>query len=537
LALSGPEFSPALDKGSGTIKNILLMLLSAVITILIFPKTGLWPLAWVGLVPLFFAISQLRSKHAFFLGWLFGAVHSIGVAYWVFHALYFNSSAGLLVSLLFMLIVIGGGIGFYFAVFSYGTSRFMKMKISLKAKAVAISCLWTGMEFCRAHFFSGIPWSFLGHSQYPWLYLIQISDVTGVYGISFLIVLTNISIYFAFSNITERKNAAVILFLPLFLTIVTLTYGSFRLTQFSSPEVVIKTNIQAEKDSASGLKSIAVIQISVSQEEKWDKEKWQDILSTLLELSESALKEGADLVVWPETTVPFYLEQQIPDPVKQLFRKYQATLFTGGPRYSGSPGHYTFHNSAYQINDGRIVNIYNKIHLLPFGEYFPLGFIDVLKLRYSAPRQYSSGNNSLVFNDQTGRFGALICFEVLFPELTRNMVAQGADFIVNLSNDAWFGRTSEHYQHFTMSVFRAVECRRPLVRSSNTGISGFIDTTGRIVSQIEPFKQGYLNYTPVFSEELTFYCRHGDLFAKLCICILLVLSCIQGIRLAKSHQK
>ncbi len=511
------------------IKKALLTLLSACLCVVIFPLPGFWPLAWVGLVPLFFAISDIHPRRAFFLGWLFGAVHSIGVGYWVFYALYFNSHAGLFVSLLFMVVVIGGGIGFYFAVFAYGAGRFMKQKMPLAVKAVVISCLWTGLEFCRAHFFSGIPWAFLGHSQYAWRHLIQISDITGVYGISFLIVLTNISIFFAASGSADRKNAAAILFLPVILISVTLIYGGIRLSQFSGPGIQTKTAIAEEP------KSIAVIQISVSQAEKWDAEKWQNILSTLLEFSENALKKGAALVVWPETTVPFYLEQQIPESVQQLFEKYHATLFTGGPRYTGTPGNYTFFNSAFQINDGNILNIYNKIHLLPFGEYFPLGFIDVLKLRYSAPREYSSGGEPVIFNDPAGRFGALICFEVLFPELTRALAARGADFIVNLSNDAWFGRTSEHYQHFSMSVFRAVECRRPLVRSSNTGISGLIDVTGSIIDPINPYDQGYRLYRPAFSKDITIYCRYGDLFAKMCLFILLITGAIQGIRCQKAR--
>ncbi len=114
-------------------------------------------------------------------------------------------------------------------------------------------------------------------------------------------------------------------------------------------------------------------------------------------------------------------------------------------------------------------------------------------------------------------------------------MARGADFIVNLSNDAWFGKTSEHSQHFSMAVFRAIECRRPLVRSSNTGISGFIDATGKVVSRIEPFEQGYRIYQPAFSKEITFYCQYGDLFAKLCILILIITCFIQGILFVKSR--
>jgi apolipoprotein N-acyltransferase len=323
--------------------------------------------------------------------------------------------------------------------------------------------------------------------------------------------------------------------LPILLISAAQIYGSIRLEQFSCTNIEAELNDQTNPVSTSDQKSIAVIQISVSQEDKWDNEKWKDILSTLLELSENALKEGVAIVVWPETTMPFYLEQQVPDQVVQLFRQYQATLFTGGPRYTGSSGNYIYHNSAYQIHDGKIINIYNKIHLLPFGEYFPLGFIDVLRLRYSAPRQYSAGTENVVFNDPAGRFGALICFEVLFPELTRNLVKQGSDFIINLSNDAWFGKTSEHSQHFSMAAFRAIECRRPLIRSSNTGISGFIDATGKIIRRIEAFEQGYRIYQPTFSKEITFYCQYGDLFAKFCILILVTMCVIQCLLFVRSR--
>lgn len=510
------------------VKRILLTLLSAVLCVLIFPKSGLWPLAWVGLIPLFFAVSGGSGKSAFLLGWFFGAVHAIGVGYWVFYALYFNSSAGLIVSLLFMLAIIGGAIGLYFAFFCWGTFWVLNFRMPSLLKILVIASLWVTLEFGRARFLSGIPWAFLGHSQYPWLSLIQVADITGVYGISWLLVLSNISLFFAVKTRSKRLKPMAFLTLPVFLIFICLVYGSIRISHFTS------LGAQPDTTQTTGSISIAVVQISVSQEDKWDRNKWRDILSTLLDLSEKALTQGADLVVWPETTVPFYLEQKIPFEVITLFNKYRATLVTGGPRYTGTPGNYRFYNSVYQIKNGDILNVYNKIKLLPFGEYFPLGFIDVLNLRYAAPRQYSPGNVPVIFNDPAGRFGALICFEVLFPELTRNLVTHGANFIVNLSNDAWFGRTSEHYQHFSMAVFRAVECRRPVVRSSNTGISGLIDVTGRIHGPIEPFKQDVRTFSPVCVNETSFYCKHGDRFAELCLLLLLAACLIHGIQPLRS---
>ena len=154
--------------------------------------------------------------------------------------------------------------------------------------------------------------------------------------------------------------------------------------------------------------------------------------------------------------------------------------------------------------------------MLPFGEFFPLGFIDVLKLRYAAPRQYTAGTTYTLFDTAAGPCGALVCFEVIYPRYARGFVNQGADVLVNISNDSWFGPTSAHYQHFAMAVFRSVECRRPLARAANTGISGFIDASGRVLSQLPTFTEGINLYRLPAEKQTTFYCRYGDVFAWLC---------------------
>jgi len=179
------------DKDFSARARISLALISSLIALLVFPRIGFWPLAWVVLVPLFFAISKAGPKQAFFIGWLFGGFAAIGVTYWIFHALYFYSNAGLFVSLLFLVIVVGGFIGLYFALFTLGANRLMRLGGPPFLKALGIPILWVALEFCRTHLLSGIPWELLGHSQYNWIRLIQIADLVGVYGLSFLIVLTN----------------------------------------------------------------------------------------------------------------------------------------------------------------------------------------------------------------------------------------------------------------------------------------------------------------------------------------------------------
>lgn len=246
-------------------------------------------------------------------------------------------------------------------------------------------------------------------------------------------------------------------------------------------------------------------------------------------MTAQALAQGARLVIWPETTIPFYLQDKIPEDLLRLLRDHNAELITGGPRYSGTKGNYEFYNTAFHVDGNGIRAYHDKLKLLPFGEFFPLGFVDLLNLRYAAPRQYTAGTRYTLFDTAAGKCGALICFEVIFPRLARGFVNQGADFLVNISNDSWFGPTSAHYQHFAMAVFRCVECRRPMARAANTGISGFIDVSGRIVERLPTFTEGISIHRLPVANHASFYCRYGDVWALLCFLLGLVVLIKPGI--------
>ncbi|MCP4716428.1 MAG: apolipoprotein N-acyltransferase, partial [Deltaproteobacteria bacterium] len=371
-------------------------------------------------------------------------------------------------------------------------------------QALAIAGIWVAVEYLRANLFTGIPWAQLGHSQYRWTGLIQVCDITGVYGISFLIVMVNYSLFRAIKCLSDRRACLACLVPAAGLVAAVLIYGSLRLPQFNS-------------EDAPGPLTIAAIQGSVPQDQKWRNGNKARIMETHLGLTEKALKQGARLFIWPETTVQTYLQQKVPAPLTKLLRTYDAAAIVGGPRFAGGPENYTYYNSAYYLKGSGIDAIHNKRHLFPFGEYFPLGFVDILKLRYSAPRQYTPGEAITLFETPAGRAAVLICFEVIFSRLARDAVSAGADYLVIISNDAWFGKTSAHYQHFSMAVFTAVGFRRPLVRAANTGISGFIDPAGRIVERLAPFEEGIVLCEPqVNISVISFYCRFGDLFAWLC---------------------
>ena len=216
-----------------------------------------------------------------------------------------------------------------------------------------------------------------------------------------------------------------------------------------------------------------------------------------------------------------YLQEQIPEEIIHLLRKYDAMLALGGPRYTGGPGAYTFYNSVFLLTGNGIGQVHDKVHLLPFQRSFPLNWIDVLRTSYAGPRQYSGAGQYTVLRTPSGVLGTPVCFEIAFPEISRGFVKNGADVLVTISNDAWFRRSSAHYQHFSMAVLRAVELRRPVLRSANTGISGHIDRAGRILSRIEPFQEGVIVTSAAPGTGQTFYCRYGDLFVGFCLAALL----------------
>jgi apolipoprotein N-acyltransferase len=480
---------------------------SALLCTAAFPDIDLWPLAWISLVPFLFVLSTASRGRSFLLGCLFGSLHMISLAYWIFNALYIYTAVGFLVSLLFLLLVIGVFLGLYYGLFALMAARLMQSVFPFYVKAPLIAAAWVCIEYLRAHLFSGVPWDLFGHSQYRWLSLIQIADTTGVYGISFLLAFANCSIYLALASLRNARAAALRITPPIILLTIAILYGVFRLNRIDTVSA-----LQQEK--------IAIVQLSILQDERWKNESQDQQLAQYLEKTKDAFSQGAKLILWPENATQTYFQELLPKELLAVLAKNDGALVVGAPRYINALGGYTFYNSAFLLNGAGIANVHDKMHLLPFGEYFPLGFIDILKLEYAGPRQYSEGGTFTIFNTSAGKLGMLICFEITFPELARGFVQKGADILVNISNDAWFGKTSAHYQHFSMAVFRAVEFRRPVLRSANTGISGCIDPAGRIVDRIEPFKEGILLCKPGTEQGETFYCRFGDVFAWICMAML-----------------
>jgi apolipoprotein N-acyltransferase len=286
------------------------------------------------------------------------------------------------------------------------------------------------------------------------------------------------------------------------------------------------------------------VQPNIDQAVKWDQAFREETLRRYDRLTES-FGYGVDLVVWPEAATPFIYERE---PVYQLqlvamANRASAPLLFGSPAVRFDPERKPFLlNSAYLLSpDGELLGRYDKQHLVPFGEYIPLksSLLFFLEKMVEGIGDFQAGPGPTILSFQLKesdgaaparrvKFGVVICYEVIFPDLVRRIASSGAEFLVTITNDAWFGDSSAPAQHFSMVVFRSVENHLAFARAANTGISGFIDPFGRIIVASPTFTQTALQAEIPVRQTKTFYSRHGDVFAYGCMLISL-LFCLYGI--------
>jgi apolipoprotein N-acyltransferase len=276
---------------------------------------------------------------------------------------------------------------------------------------------------------------------------------------------------------------------------------------------------------------IAVVQGNIEQGKKWDPAFQAEVVTTYKRLTFKALEEKPDLVLWPETATPFYFEgaddpyPALTEDLRKFVRSTGTPLLTGSPTYEKKDRRYLLRNSAFLLDrDGMTKTVYHKIHLVPFGEYVPLknSLLFFVEKLVQASGDFQTGTEYTVMKVRPAQGDAVaistvICYEIIFPDLVRQFVNNGAMVMTTITNDAWFGRTGAPYQHFSMAVLRAVENRVPVARAANTGISGFIDAKGRILGTSGIFAEAYLTLTLVPGSTKTFYTRHGDIFSWLCV--------------------
>lgn len=502
-------------------------LASGLLLTLCFPDTQWSLLAWIALVPLLVSIRNTPPNRAFKMGLTMGMAHFFPLIYWILPTLrmYGNLPVFLAFPVLFLLVCY---LALYPAVFCLILSWKSRQKGFSPFMPLVASFVWVGLEFIRTRLFTGFPWGLTGYSQYMQTSLIQIADVTGVYGISFVIILVNATLATAWHHLKTPKHApekprlqtASLIAWPILVIIILtgmIAYGHARLSTM-------------EKEMAlAPQRMISVIQGNIAQSEKWDDAYKKETVDIYCRLSRKAAEaHPTDLIIWPETALPFYYtwEKEISDEVNTCIRQSKAWFIIGSPAFSlRGEDDFQFFNRAYMLTPrAEISSVYDKIHLVPFGEYVPFGnYLTFLDKLTSQAGDFSPGiKNAPPLAFKENQAGILICFEIIFPQLASTVVKNGADLLVTMTNDAWFGRTSAPLQHFSMAVFRAVENRRSVARSANTGISGFIDPGGKINETTSLFEETALTRQVACLTSMSFYTRHGDVFAELCLLATLV---------------
>ena len=364
---------------------------------------------------------------------------------------------------------------------------------------------WVSGELARTYLFGGFPWVLLGYTQATVLPVAQLASIGGVYSLSALVAL--VATCLAYAALVPGRPRILALSGGLAVVLVVTGWGWARL----------------EASSRLGMGDpvvVALVQGNVAQEDKWDPRMRGEILTRYLEMSRAATARGATLVVWPESSTPFYFEEDRAgaEAIRELARTTGAHLLIGSDQVERSP-EYRLYNAAFHVRpDGEAGEVYRKIHLVPFGEYVPfqqlLPFVNPL---VDSVSHFSPGTGPQTFRIGNRLATTAICYEVVYPALIGQSVEAGSQLLTTITNDAWYGHSSAPVQHFEQAAVRAIEQGRYLIRAANTGISGVVDPYGRIVRRSGLFVPETIVETVRFIDVPTVYGRVGDLFAYLCV--------------------
>jgi apolipoprotein N-acyltransferase len=501
--------------------DIIMSLISGILLVFAFPPYDYYPLAWFGLVPLLIAIWNKETKASFFLGILTGFSFFTGTVYWTFHSMYYYGNVPAALSSL-LLILLCLYLSLYAGVFS--TLFTLLSRNGAPPALFTVPVLWVSLEYLRTYALTGFPWSVLGYSQYKFLPFIQVADITGIYGVSFIVAGMNGAIADLYLSgprkmgqmpLFSRLPAAIGIVVYIFVLIAVFAYGTWRLNERSEGQTI----------------KASVIQGNIAQDRKWNPRFQKEVIDTYKRLTSGTLRESPEIIVWPESALPFVFgyDQKLTDEILDFQKDTGTFLIFGSVVVKEITDNETkLSNSAILLSpSGDLLSVYDKVHLVPYGEYVPLKTVfPFVEKMVTAIGNFEPGQDTVVMNTPKAKIGNLICYEIIFPGLVRKFVNNGANVLVTITNDAWFGHTSAPYQHFSMAVLRAVENRVPVVRSANTGISGFIDSKGRILNKSDIFVEAALTEDIFLGTEKSFYTKYGDLFVFLCILstVLLVIN-------------
>jgi apolipoprotein N-acyltransferase len=375
---------------------------------------------------------------------------------------------------------------------------------------------WVACERLRAYGDLAAPWTNIGYSLTNVPFFLQFADIVGIYGVSFWLVTLNVLLFAAIQ--ARRQPAQLRKYAALWLAVfgVVNLYNAARWIRGVGP--------------IAGHVNVAVIQPNVPQHIKWDDHYGREILRKTFALNAAATRDSTDLVVWPETAIPYYVDERRSFSLSEMgtLPPMKARILTGLLYTSREDnGETHFYNAAAMVDSsGAVLERYKKIYLVPATERYPfrsvLGFtrpfFNIQEIDYGA---MDSGIDHTIFTLPGGaKFAVMICYESAFPQLSRAFRRNGASFLVNITNDAWFGRSFAPYQHASFLVVRAIENRTAIVRCGNTGISGFLDPLGRWQQKTALFTEAVITEPIPLTNDLTFYTRFGDLIVYVSYVVL-----------------
>jgi len=508
-----------------------------------FPKPGVAGLAWIAPGLFLFAALGQRGRPCFRIGYLAGLAHYLASLYWL---LFIPFPAGAVVGWL----ALSAYLALYPAAWVwlcwklFPGNKFVRNQswraaaqefftVNWWARAgwsLLCAALWVALEMVVARFLSGFPWNLLGASQYRIAPLIQIASVTGVYGVSFLVVWFSVSLTIALLRLIREPSMRwgwlLELRLPLIVLMVVMVFGVGRLLDRTQTDRKL---------------SVALVQPSIPQPLIWDHGEDANRFNKIIELSKLALAAKPDLLVWPESSMPNFTDDNF-RVITNLIATHKVSMILGAddaerrPEAGGAEDYDSF-NAAFLFNPaGEYVATYRKRHLVVFGEYLPFAqWLPVLRKLIPIPGDFTPGDRFVPFElsgAAKAKLSVLICFEDVFPHLVRDYVGADTDFLLNLTNDGWFGEGAAQWQQAVGAVFRAVENGVPLIRCTNNGLTCWIDSHGVIREILGG--EGKAVYAPGFmlakiplstsgqGHESTFYNRHGDWFGWVCLGLSLV---------------
>lgn len=496
---------------------ILLPFLSSILLWLSYHPVNLHPLIWIAPVPFFIYIFYEENRRRLYLcSYLSGMLFFFLGLYW----LRWVTWAGLFAVILIL--------GLYFLLFAVLT-KIIQRRFGLSLYIYSIPFLWVFLDYLRSFLLSGFPWLFFGHTQYYWLGLIQITDLVGVYGVSFLILVINslitLFIISRFRELPRKFQLTKMIVFTVILFGLTLGYGYIRLANCPLKDGPV----------------IGIVQGNIEQGIKLDRDQSDKIYKIHYRLSRRVARQRPDLMVWPETMFPYVIgrDASAEEVLSRTVRKWKIPMLIGAitDQAAPPPEEYNRYNSAYYLDpDGSIIGRYDKMHLVPVSEAPTIKnispYLDKLAREHTPlgvfPCSLTAGENIEPMKLGGHKFGVLICYESIFPELVRRSVNLGADFIINISNDGWFKDSAELEQMLTITIFRCVENKISIVRATNTGISAFISPRGEV--KILKDKDGQskeVRGTLISAIQLgpghTLYTRRGDWFPFICLAVLLLL--------------